>query len=108
MGPGVGRKHNRNDRVAKKFEKEFGKRSWNRFGLPNAILFEAWWCWVITLGTPGLTFGTPGVSLGTPGLTLGILAVNLGTRGARFGHPVGLFGHPGVVFEAGFVSQSGC
>ena len=67
MGPGVGRKHSRKDRVGKKCEEEFGKRSWNRFGHPRAILFEAW----------------------------GVLGDHFGHPGAHIWHPGGPFGHPG-------------
>ena len=62
----------------------FGKRSWNRFGYPRAIVFEAGGSWVVTLGTPGLTFGTPRVTSGTPG--------------EHFGHPGGHYGSPGDHF----------
>ena len=86
VGPGLGRKHNRKHRVANKCEKEFGKRSRNRFGHPRALLFEAWGSWVVTLATLVVTLGTPGVTFST--------------RGRYFGHPWSHIGHPRGHFEA--------
>ena len=93
MGPGVSRKQNRKDRVAKKCEEEFGKRSWNRFGHPRATFLRLGGSWVVTLGTPGLTFGTPRVTLGTPG--------------EHFGHPGGPYGPSGGSFLNPGGRQSG-